>query len=74
MNAALPYLKMPVLLVQSRADDLIPANSLDQINQKIPSHFKQTLWLDGLNHGMTLDPARDVLFEKITEFLQNLML
>ena len=74
METALPYLKMPVLLVQSRADGLIPPESLDQINKKIPSHFKQTLWLEGLSHGMTLDPAREILFEKISEFLQNLML
>jgi len=74
MNAALPYIKMPVLLVQSHADGLIPPDSLDQLNQKIPSRFKQTLWLEGLNHGMTLDPAREILFEKMIGFLQNLML
>ncbi len=72
LNIALPHLDMPVLLIQSRADHAIPPKSLDFLSGKIKSPHKQTLWLENIGHGMTMDPERELVFTQLFEFLNQI--
>lgn len=66
---ALPHIQTRVLLLQSRADGLIPPDSMQQYQAKITGSQVESIWLDGIGHGMSMDPQSGAAFEKIAQFL-----
>ena len=71
MEASLPQIACPMLVIQSHHDPFIPANSLEQITARLTTPRLQTLWLDHFEHAVVRDPKRDGLFPKIAEFIQS---
>lgn len=71
MHSALPEIDTPVLVVQSRADDMVPSDSLDKFDAAIQSAQKRTVWLEGLSHGMAMDENNQVLFDKLLAYLEE---
>jgi carboxylesterase len=72
MVAALPQVQVPALLIHSRADKSVPFTCLQGIYDHIGSLDKEMLALDGMDHALTQDPNRQVVFEAVLEFLKKL--
>ena len=69
MAAALPRIRVPVLLLQSRDDEMIPPDSMERIYEALGTDEKERGWLEGLSHGMVRDPRRQLVFDTIAGFL-----
>ncbi len=62
MAASLPQVKVPALLVQSRQDASLAADSLEKIHARLGSQDKEKLWLDGFGHSIVRDEKRSAAF------------
>lgn len=69
--AALPLVRVPVLLLQSRDDGLIPPDSMERIYDALGTAHKEKVWLEGLDHSMVRDPRRQLVFDAVAGFLQQ---
>ena len=69
MAAALPRIRVPVLLLQSRDDGMIPPDSMERIYEALGTDEKEEVWLEGLSHGMVRDPQRQLVFDAVAGFL-----
>lgn len=72
MRRALPKVRAPVLLVNSRADTAVPPEHQDAIREAIGSPIKESLWLEDSAHAITLEPERDELYRAIASFISRL--
>lgn len=70
LKEALPYVKSPVLLMQSKADNTIPADSLTRFQKRLKDARVESEWLATQRHGITMDPKREEAFEVILAFLR----
>jgi carboxylesterase len=71
MLAALPQVKVPVLLIHSRADQEVPFTNMQSIFEHLSSRHKQMLGVDGMNHSLVMDLRREEVFEAIFRFLKQ---
>lgn len=72
MRAALPAIKIPVLLVQSKGDHAIPAESMDYLFDHIDSEKKNKLWVENSGHVIIREPDRYTVFETISKFITEI--
>ncbi|HOW91328.1 MAG TPA: alpha/beta fold hydrolase [Anaerolineaceae bacterium] len=72
MQSELQNVKMPVLLVQSRSDTTIPADSMDSLFQRIASSDKSKLWVENSGHVVIREPEREKIFTEVKSFLKRL--
>jgi carboxylesterase len=66
---ALPQVRVPALLIHSRADASVSADSMPRIHERLGSTDKQMLWLDGMDHSLVRDPQRQVVFDAVAAFV-----
>jgi carboxylesterase len=71
MRAALPEVRVPVLLIQSRGDRVIPADSAERIYAALGSTDKSLLWVEDSGHVVTRDNERDKVFRAAAEFIRQ---
>ncbi len=71
MQAGLPKINVPVLLIQSRGDKVIEPNALDLLNEHLTTPRKETLWLEKSGHIITLDVERDIVYERVAQFIKQ---
>jgi len=69
LKEALPFVKTPVLLMQSKADKTIPADSSSKFERRLKNTQVETVSLEKFGHGVTMDPNREEVFKIIVEFL-----
>jgi len=69
MKKELPIVEKPLLIVQSKNDHTVLAESGEYIYNKIKSSRKEIFWLEKSGHIVTLDLERDRVFTKIADFL-----
>ena len=69
MKKELPNVEKPLLIVQSKNDHTVLAESGEYIYTKIKSSDKEIFWLEKSGHIVTLDLERDRVFNKIVDFL-----
>ncbi len=73
MNAALPQVRVPVLLVHSRDDDYILPENLERIYAGlVNTPDKSRLYVSGSGHVVTRDAARRQVFEAAAGFIRRL--
>ncbi len=72
MIVALPHVKVPVLLIQSRSDRDVPFGNMEKIYHHLGSPQKEMLPMDEMSHSLVMDPKREIVFEAIANFLQDL--
>lgn len=70
--AALPLVRVPVLLLQSRDDGLIPPDSMEGIYDALGTEEKEKVWFEGVGHSMARDPGRQPVFDAIAAFLERI--
>jgi carboxylesterase len=69
---SIDLLYAPILVIQSRIDKVIDANSATIIYEQVESIEKQIKWFENSGHVITLDQEKDQLHEEILMFLQSL--
>jgi carboxylesterase len=68
---AVPRIRVPVLLLQSRDDGMIPPDSMERLYEALGTADKEKVWLEGLGHGMVRAPGRQVVFDAVAGFLER---
>lgn len=66
---ALPQIKIPVLLMQSRNDTGILPESMERIFEHLGTPDKKMFWLEGGGHVITREPCKDTVFQTAYEFI-----
>ncbi|MFO3797087.1 MAG: alpha/beta hydrolase, partial [Anaerolineales bacterium] len=69
MRSALPKIDVPVLLIASRDDHYIVANSMELIYADLKTPNKTQIWIEKSGHVLTEDLQKDFVFEKTAEFI-----
>jgi carboxylesterase len=72
MRAALPAVKVPVLLAHSRQDTGVAPENMERIYASLGSADKQMLWVEDSGHVITREPERQRVFEAAHQFIQRL--
>ena len=73
MRAALPQVRVPVLLIHSRDDDYVVRNSMEMIYDDLVNASDRTkLYVTGSGHVITRDAARQQVFQAALEFIQKI--
>jgi carboxylesterase len=74
MRAALPQVSAPTLLIYSRDDGaVLPEDGhADLIYQVLGSAHKSLLWVEGSGHVITRDAARTVVFQHVSQFVDQI--
>ena len=68
-NAALPRVKAPTLVVQSREDNRIAVPDAERAFSRLGAEEKRLVWIEGAGHVITVDFGRDRVFALIEEWL-----
>jgi esterase/lipase len=71
MQAALPKVQVPVLLIHSRDDDYVVRDSMQQIYDRLGSQDKHMLWVEGGGHVITEEPTRETVFKAAADFIKR---
>lgn len=72
MSEEIDLLYAPILIVQSRHDDVINPKSAEILFERIESTDKQIKWFEKSGHVITLGPEKEQLHEHILMFLNGL--
>ncbi|MCX6053594.1 MAG: alpha/beta fold hydrolase [Chloroflexi bacterium] len=72
MHQSLPEVTIPALLVQSKRDEGIPANSMDDLFNGISSRDKTRMWVENSGHVVIREPDREVIFRTVKTFVQRI--
>ncbi len=62
--------RAPALLIQSRGDRVIPADSMSEYAARLGSRDQQTLWLERGGHLALEDVSKEQAFDAILEFVR----
>lgn len=71
MQAALPQVSVPVLLIHSRNDTYVPKDSMSRIHAALGTKDKQMLWVEGGGHVVTEEPTRGEVFAAAADFIER---
>ena len=72
MQATLPKVTVPVLLIHSRDDDYVVKDSMEQIYHHLGTSDKQMMWVAGGGHVITEEPTRETVFKAAAGFVQRI--
>jgi len=75
MNAALPQVTAPTLLIYSRDDTGVRPEDghADLIYAALGSPQKSLVWIEGSGHVITRDAARKVVFQTVSDFVNQVI-
>lgn len=71
MQAALPRVQAPTLLIHSRDDRYVDPNGMPEIYQRLGTARKEMRWIEGSGHVITRDAQRQQVFEMAAEFIER---
>ena len=66
----LPQITLPVLIIQAKKEKTVDCKSADYIYDNISSTNKEIMWLRHSGHMPIIDCEKELVFDKIYEFLQ----
>jgi carboxylesterase len=73
MNAALPKVQVPVLLMHSRDDKYVSAENIERIYSGLSQTLDKTkLYFSGSGHNLPRDASREQVFQSAIEFIQRI--
>ena len=72
MQASLPKVTSPVLLIHSRDDIYVLKDSMQLIYDHLGSSDKQMLWVKGGGHVITEEPTRETVFKAAADFIERI--
>ncbi len=68
---ALPRIRVPTLLAQSRQDNRLASAVADRAFAALGAKDKELLWLEGAGHVITVDYGREKLIETVAEWIRR---
>jgi carboxylesterase len=71
MRRSLPQVRVPALLIHSRQDAFVPAESMERIYAQLGTSDKETLWLENFDHAVVRDPKREMVFAAVAAFIER---
>jgi len=72
VDAALPEVQVPALLMHSRTDLTVTPDNMEHIYAALGSEQKEMVWWDDAEHVMTEDPLhQQAVFERVAEFVDH---
>jgi esterase/lipase len=71
MRAALPEIRVPVLLVSSRDDSSFVVSGMDAIYEALGTSDKQKVWIEGSGHNIVEEPKREFVFKTAADFIER---
>ena len=72
LKPQLPALKMPVLMLKSREDHVVPIVSTTYTHEKLGSARKEVIWLDDSYHVASMDNDLPIIIDESVKFLRSL--
>jgi len=66
----LPDVRVPLLLVHSRLDGMVPPDNMPYIYDRVASADKEMMWVERSGHVVTEDPEKDAVFARAYAFVQ----
>jgi carboxylesterase len=72
LNSELPNIQVPVLLIQSKNDQGVSPENMDNIYSLLGSRDKRKLWLEDSGHNIPRDNDRFVAFQAAADFISDL--
>jgi carboxylesterase len=72
MQAGLPQITAPLLLIQGRHDSVVEKDAIRWFGERVASKRIDTLWLENTGHVVTLSDEREVAFRTIADFIRTL--
>jgi carboxylesterase len=70
-RAHLPRVRMPALVMQGREDEVIPADSADEVLRRLGSRDKQLVWWEQTTHQMlVVGPQREAIYARVADFVE----
>lgn len=71
VQADLPTIHCPTLLIQSRREHTVRPESASYILDHLGAKDKELFWLQKSGHVITVDIERQIVFDKVAEFLDQ---
>ena len=71
MQAGLPQITAPLLLIQGRHDAVVEKDAMQWFGERVASQRKETLWLENTGHVVTLSDEREIAFHAIADFIRS---
>lgn len=71
LHQALPLIRVPVLLMHSKTDDMAPFDSMQQIHDALQTEDRQMVALEDMDHSLVRDPNRKLVFDAVDQFIQK---
>jgi carboxylesterase len=68
---ALPNVKAPTLLIQSREDPRCSSRGAEHAIRKLGAREKKLVWTEGAGHVITVDYGRERVFSEVISWLDN---
>jgi carboxylesterase len=68
---ALPRIKMPTLILQSRTDPRIEPEVAERTLASLGSTEKKLVWIEGAGHIITVDYGREQVFREVREWVDG---
>ena len=68
---ALPNVRCPTLMIQSREDNRVPPAVAQRAFDRIGASDKELVWVTGAGHVITVDYGRDRVFQIVGEFFDR---
>ncbi len=69
-RAQLSQVQMPVLVMQGRDEEVIPADSADEVLRRLGSREKQLVWWEDTTHQMlVVGPHREAIYARVADFV-----
>lgn len=72
VNQALPDISAPALLIHAREDQSAPPENLEYLYERVGSSQKERVWLERGDHVVTVDLDKEIVFDRIRTFVQEL--
>ena len=69
--AALPRVKAPTLMIQSRADNRISPDAAERVFARLGAREKRLEWISGAAHVITVDYGREHVFELLGLWMET---
>lgn len=71
LRAALPLVKIPVLLAHSREDQVVDPAHMQLIYDRLGTGDKEMFWVNNSSHVITREPEREQVFARAADFIRR---
>jgi carboxylesterase len=72
-RAALPKVRIPILLAHSRIDESVTPDNMEYIYNNINSTDKEMFWVENSGHVIVREPERKGLFQEVDNFIRRVV-